>query len=901
MSSTSTGSRPEPYSDESYPSSLLKYLLTQMMGQFAAQGACIALPDGNSGQMKIQMHLRLRSTSGATSPQPSLSLGTHMRHSAMHQENGATSPMLSARQHSASLFVDEVEEITPEQSALFAVDTPYTLGQDLIGYTWKKKELQILNHKTYLQRFHGGLPQPFLVDVVPTSYLAVPIEEPVHDIGTSGIKQLPTILGVIVLYQITSDISLGFHTRQCREAISYYKKQVALYLQNDKLQRSQRRTCEYLQLLQEISTTFPTTVNLPDLLEKMYNFVTQVVDVSSLLLTLYDRDTERIYDVFAVKNGKRMENLAEYPQASHAEERPVWWQITQKEMRTLQFSPAQEPQMASRYHELLTGAWNDQREAESFLLLPMKMFTRVVGSLCLTSMHASAYRPEEVQVLETMVQIVTVGLENVKLYKRDRQSLQESQQRGEELAAINSALQSISSVLNVSELLNNFLKSVETLVKVDICVFFQLSPNKEELVAQAMYGLSTASQQDDGSDMPAIAPLASRSQHDELVGMIRFPFKDTFLEQMVNEGFFFLDASQLEDLAQKCEEGGALFLHAALGKQMLMIPMCYQTELIGLLAVPTQKEETSFRPKEVGTLLALCAQATSAIRNAQLFEQREEAYAQVQHMNKLKDEFLVTASHELRTPLSAIVGYTSLLKRQSMRISAQQILRFATRIGSAAHHLLNLVENMTEAAQMGAVDKKLELTISPIQVYLAAEIASSMLLLSSEQTVTLHVDPQLWVLGDALRFRQVLSNLLDNAAKYSPPESQIILSASATTLSQIAHILPENQADHEVRLFEQGDLPIILIRVQDHGEGILPGDQQKIFEKFVRAQRSLTTPVRGSGLGLYICLRYVEAMGGKLWLERSVSGEGSIFSFYLPQTEAPIERGEQATSEYKAR
>ena len=62
-------------------------------------------------------------------------------------------------------------------------------------------------------------------------------------------------------------------------------------------------------------------------------------------------------------------------------------------------------------------------------------------------------------------------------------------------------------------------------------------------------------------------------------------------------------------------------------------------------------------------------------------------------------------------------------------------------------------------------------------------------------------------------------------------------------------------------------------------------------------QRSLTTPVRGSGLGLYICRRYIEAMGGKLWLERSVPGEGSVFSFYLPRIEAPIEVSEQDESE----
>ena len=77
----------------------------------------------------------------------------------------------------------------------------------------------------------------------------------------------------------------------------------------------------------------------------------------------------------------------------------------------------------------------------------------------------------------------------------------------------------------------------------------------------------------------------------------------------------------------------------------------------------------------------------------------------------------------------------------------------------------------------------------------------------------------------------------------------------------------------------------------DEGEGIPAEDQQRIFEKFVRATRSLTTPVRGSGLGLYICRRYIEAMNGRLWLEQSVPQRGSIFSFYLPRIDAPINTG----------
>ena len=129
--------------------------------------------------------------------------------------------------------------------------------------------------------------------------------------------------------------------------------------------------------------------------------------------------------------------------------------------------------------------------------------------------------------------------------------------------------------------------------------------------------------------------------------MIQLPFKGTDIEQMVSEGFFYLDTPKLVELAKASSDGGAMFLREMGIQQMLMLPMSYHSEFLGILAVPTPPGSTSFRPKDVATLLAISAQAASAIRNAQLFEQREEAYAEMEHLSRLKDEFLVTASHEI--------------------------------------------------------------------------------------------------------------------------------------------------------------------------------------------------------------------------------------------------------------
>src|SRR5260370_20734857 len=102
---------------------------------------------------------------------------------------------------------------------------------------------------------------------------------------------------------------------------------------------------------------------------------------------------------------------------------------------------------------------------------------------------------------------------------------------------------------------------------------------------------------------------------------------------------------------------------------------------------------------------------------------------------------------------------------------------------------------MTEAAKMGAVDKKLELQTGPVPLLAATEAATNMLSINIEQQITLQLAADIWVNCDALHLPQVMSNLLDNAAKYSPPHPRIILTGSATTLSQ----LPQDRDHHAQR------------------------------------------------------------------------------------------------------
>lgn len=925
---------PASLTEAAYPLPLLKHLLQQMMIQFAADGACLTLFDENIGQMVIRLHVRLRGTNPAI-PTPPVSpySGATFDSRNLHDPRITTplgDPSSSApgqfNRHSQPL--SDLQDISPEQSDLFPVGTAYRIGHDLVGAVWRENKVFSMHHDDYLTYFYPGHKAPLQTDIIPTWYLAAPIAEPplLYEIQSRnelhGKKRQPHMLGVVVLYQTRGT---GFQQKPRLDPLPFTER-IALYLQNDHLQRLHERTNDYMQWLQQVSATFASSVKLADLLMDAYRVAALVVDVSSMLITIYDRDTRKIYDVFAVRDGEEDPVPGLPPAPVEPADRPVWWRITQEEKKPLLLlSPAsQQSGEIEMYDELLQGVWGDQHQAESFLLLPMKMFTRVIGSLSITSHIPNAYTREVIPVLQTMVQIITVSIENAKLYNSARKSLNETRRRESELAAMNSALQAISSVLNVNEVIHKFVESAAQLVQAEMCAFFLLSPNKEELIAQAIYEpkkqnpgvpfmgtLPAQAIYEQNAELPLagtshVLPLVqatSEKEHRELIEKIRLPFKGTVLERMVNEGaFFYLDPPLIEELAPISEEGGAIFLQETNIQKMLMIPVQYQvkqkaqyqTKLIGILALHTPGQSRVFLPKEIGVLLAVSAPAATALRNAQLFEETQEAYARLEYMSKLKDEFIVTASHELRTPLSAISGYASMLKRQGARVTPAQVQRFVSKISDSAQQLSALVSNMTEAANIGNLDKEIDLHTGPVRLIDAAVMAVNMLSINSAQKITPQIPPDLWVSCDPLRLRQVLTNLLDNAVKYSPEESSIEIVASTTTLSQVP--LPEELVDHAALIEYEHDIPVALVRVYDEGEGILPEDREKIFEKFVRAPRSLTTTVRGTGLGLYICHRYIEAMGGKLWLEESTPGQGSVFTFYLPQVNPPIENGEKPTS-----
>jgi hypothetical protein len=225
-------------------------------------------------------------------------------------------------------------------------------------------------------------------------------------------------------------------------------------------------------------------------------------------------------------------------------------------------------------------------------------------------------------------------------------------------------------------------------------------------------------------------------------------------------------------------------------------------------------------------------------------------------LEQLKDEFIGLVSHELRTPLTVIAGCLSTALTEWDRLplgEAQQLLRDAVLESESLSHL---VENLLELSRFQAQQLTLYAEPTNIQILITETVSKIKRQAPSHRFVTSIPRGLPLIDADPLRIERILYNLLDNAAKYSPPGSQIKVSARAE---------PER----------------LVIGVRDRGRGLSLSEQAKLFSPFQRLENNRPDRARGAGLGLMVCRRLVEAHGGKIWVE-SKRGKGSTFFFTLP-------------------
>jgi signal transduction histidine kinase len=244
------------------------------------------------------------------------------------------------------------------------------------------------------------------------------------------------------------------------------------------------------------------------------------------------------------------------------------------------------------------------------------------------------------------------------------------------------------------------------------------------------------------------------------------------------------------------------------------------------------------RPLGAPQLAALSAAAdliAVATYNVELFEREQDSATRLRELDQLKDAFLSTISHELRTPLTAISGFVRLLRDRWDELRENQRKEFLDRVHGNTLSLGLLVDDLLDFARL----ERQALNAPPSPMDLDQQVANTLAQLApvlGQRKVVAELEP-VRALGNAGALERVLANLLTNAAKFSPPESRIVVAVRA-------------------------DAGAASLEVADEGAGIAEADRERVFARFYRGDSDAARGTRGAGIGLSVVRELVHQMGG---------------------------------------
>ncbi|MFN8034740.1 MAG: ATP-binding protein [Acidimicrobiia bacterium] len=298
-------------------------------------------------------------------------------------------------------------------------------------------------------------------------------------------------------------------------------------------------------------------------------------------------------------------------------------------------------------------------------------------------------------------------------------------------------------------------------------------------------------------------------------------------------------------------------LHLLELRSLVIVPLRLSGEPIGVLAVCFHWVG-AIDESEVGLLETYADQAALVIVRAQAYERERSAVEKLGQTDRLKSEFLAMVSHELRTPLTAVKGFVDTVLLHWDRLDDGRRQELLRRASGNADQLARLIGQLLDFSRIDA-DR---IDVQPVVCSLG-ELVDGVLMdvspILAAHEVRVDVPGETKVSCDPEAFDHILINLLGNAVKFSPTGSEVA-----------------------IRGREDGD--VVTVSVVDHGSGISPEEQDRIFERFYQSPAPAISR-RGTGIGLAIVKRFVDLQGGRVWVESEL-GVGSTFSFTLKNARA---------------
>ena len=597
------------------------------------------------------------------------------------------------------------------------------------------------------------------------------------------------------------------------ELARIFASQVAVAIENAQLYEETRRRLDEITILLEVARSGASTLDLSQVLDRMLDAIRRTLRFETFEFILYDPVTDLLH------------TRAAYgfpPEAGQVDLR-IGEGIVGWVAQTGQSALIGDVSHDARYVSSLA-------DTHSELAVSLKVSERFIGVMNVESPRLNAFTPDDERLLTALAGQLAVIIENARLYE-------ETQQRLAEVSTLYSFAQKLTSSLDLPQVLDAIVVTLRQVLHcrgVSISLFV---PETQLLEIRAAAGLQDKWRQ-----------AAKLKLGEGISGQVAATAQPIYVP----------DARSLPDF---------IFFDPVV-RALLVVPMMVKDRVIGTLAID-QAVPGAFTQDDERLLAIAAAQAAVAIENAQLYaalkeraNKLEQAYRELQEIDRLKDELVQNVSHELRTPLTFIKGYVELLMEQEMGPLTETQREALSIVTEKTNALTRLVSDIIFLQQV----ERESLDLAPHNMRDVASLAlHSCEIASGSAGITLRLEapPDLNpILIDRDRISQVFDNLLGNAIKFSPRGGTITIAVE-----------------------DFGDR--LRMSVADTGVGIPADKLIKIFDRFYQVDGSATRRFGGAGLGLAIAKRIVEAHGGEIWVESTV-GIGSKFSFTLPKVPPAI-------------
>jgi K+-sensing histidine kinase KdpD len=427
---------------------------------------------------------------------------------------------------------------------------------------------------------------------------------------------------------------------------------------------------------------------------------------------------------------------------------------------------------------------------------------------------------------ENLLSVINRGIEKQRLVFENRKLMDELERHNHVTNTLLSVSQAVAQTLDLQKIIDSALEKVDECTGVEAS--FVYLRDKEQLKFMGHHGLSAQAVKYMPKEISSTTGLFSNliEQSGPIIIEDLVKAKQLDLEFLINVGY----------------------------RSFAGVPLSILGENIGFLGIVTDFSQI-FSPNNIELLTGIGREIAIAVRNAQLYEEASSAKA-LRELDAMRTAFLANVSHELRTPLAVIKGSANSLLQPDVIFDDQTRRDFLISIDKDADTLTRLVDDLLMISRLEGNALEIKKKQNGL-----AEVISAIKDRLDNLTIKhyLHIDiqkelPPLKI--DEGRIGEVLTNLVENAVKFSEENTNIYI-----------------QAIHKNKQ--------VLVSVADEGVGVSPELHQRIFERFFQGDGRKAGRRKGTGLGLAICQGIIEAHGGKIWVE-STPGDGAKFCFSIP-------------------